>query len=194
MSSYSSLMKREALMERKALYEAWEQSGLTKAKFCKQNNIAKRTFFKWIKQLQNNNYIDNDDEWDNKIFNKRLQNSSDLGQRMNSAFEEILKSYDSAIIIGSDCPQIKSTIIEQAFEDLKSHDFILGPTEDGGYYMLGMKKLVPNFFDNMTWSTSSVYSETLSRIKQSNYSFAELPILSDLDNYEDLKKFPELMP
>lgn len=59
MSSYSSSIKRKILLERKAIYEAWERSGLTKIKFCKQNKIAKRSFFKWIKQLRNNNYLDN---------------------------------------------------------------------------------------------------------------------------------------
>lgn len=58
MPSYSSFIKRKILLERKAIYEAWERSGLTKIKFCKQNKIAKRSFFKWIKQLRNNNYID----------------------------------------------------------------------------------------------------------------------------------------
>jgi hypothetical protein len=60
MSSYSSSIKRQILLERKAIYEAWERSGLTKVNFCKQNKIAKRSFFKWEKQLRNNNYIDND--------------------------------------------------------------------------------------------------------------------------------------
>ena len=60
MPNYTSLMKHRELMERKALYEAWERSGLTKIEFCKQNNIAKRSFYKWIKQLQNDNYLNND--------------------------------------------------------------------------------------------------------------------------------------
>jgi hypothetical protein len=61
MSSYKFLIGRRALMERKKIYESWKRSGLTKAKFCRQNNIGRRTFFTWIKQLQNNNYIDDNE-------------------------------------------------------------------------------------------------------------------------------------
>ena len=85
MPSYISLMKRKELMERKSLYESWKQSGLTKTEFCNQNNITRQTFYLWIKQLQNSNYIEDGGNKDaSKTFNDTNAISSDSDLEVGS--------------------------------------------------------------------------------------------------------------
>ena len=134
--------------------------------------------------------IEAQDDWSTAHFNKRVQATGDLGDRMNDAFLQVLKQEDKAVIIGSDCPEISESIINEAFDKLTLADVVIGPTHDGGYYLLGMKTLHRSLFDNMEWSTESVYSQTILRIKEKGLLYAVLPQLSDMDNIDDLNKFP----
>ncbi len=134
--------------------------------------------------------IDTSDSWDNTQFIKHLQHSGDLGSRMHEAFLNVLKSESKAIIIGSDCPEINPKIIKLAIESLEGFDFVIGPTHDGGYYLLGMKSPSPFLFKDMKWSVESVFEETVARIKKEGKTYAILQKMSDLDNEEDLNKFP----
>ncbi len=129
-------------------------------------------------------FIDQEDEW-RPPFQKHLQGSGDLGQKMLQAFKEALSLYNKALIIGSDCADISTTIIEQAFEALNEVDVVIGPAEDGGYYLLGMKQLIPNLFEHKHWSTESVFADTMKDIERLALSHHLLPILSDIDYYED---------
>jgi len=132
------------------------------------------------------------DEWAETQFNKQIQVKGDLGERMSNAFKLALETNKKAIIIGSDCPKINPTIINQAAQLLDHKDIVIGPTYDGGYYLLGMKKAHINLFKNMTWSNDKVFENTIDRIKESNLSHAELERLSDLDNIQDLQNFPDI--
>jgi len=134
--------------------------------------------------------IDTNDEWSEAKFNKQLQHSGDLGQRMHDAFSLVLQHERKAIIIGSDCPEINAVVIQQAIIDLENYDYVIGPTYDGGYYLLGMKTPSNFLFENMTWSTDSVFDETVKRIKLEGKTYCILPKMSDLDYEEDLNKFP----
>ena len=136
------------------------------------------------------NFINENDNWSNDHFNKYLQSPGDLGHRMHSAFSVVLANEEKAVIIGSDCPEINSEIINKAFSLLDETDFVIGPTLDGGYYLLGMNKPAPYLFENMKWSVESVFDETVSRILKHQQSYSTLPTLSDLDNEDDLNKFP----
>jgi len=109
---------------------------------------------------------------------------------MVHAFETTLKKYSKAIIIGSDCPEISPDIINEAFTQLDSHDVVIGPTYDGGYYLLGMNEMTPELFKNIAWSTETVFDQTIEIIKNAQLSHAVLEKLSDLDYLEDLEKFP----
>jgi len=134
--------------------------------------------------------IETSDNWANDKFRKNIQHSGDLGDRMYNAFKTVLQSETKAVIIGSDCPEISSEIINQAVEALDKKDFVIGPTFDGGYYLLGMKTASKYIFENMSWSIDSVFDETISRINKHNKTYSLLETLSDLDYEEDLNKFP----
>jgi rSAM/selenodomain-associated transferase 1 len=134
--------------------------------------------------------IDFSDNWDNTQFKKHLQHSGDLGHRMQMAFSLVLESECKAIIIGSDCPEINPKIINLASESLENFDFVIGPTYDGGYYLLGMKSPSSFLFNDMEWSVESVFQETVSRIKKEGKTYTIIQRMNDLDNEEDLNKFP----
>jgi hypothetical protein len=118
-----------------------------------------------------------------------IQSSGNLGDRMNAAFEKICEEGCPVLLIGSDCPYITPQIIEEASAALQSNDTVLGPTEDGGYYLIGMKKPHPFLFENIKWSTSSVFSETIDKILANKMSCHFLPILNDIDEIVDWNKY-----
>lgn len=97
------------------------------------------------------NEITKEDIWDNKSFNKILQAEGDLGFKMQEAFTAIFdKGYDKVLILGSDCFQLEEAILKDALHLLDQKDVVIGPANDGGYYLLGMKKMFPRFFKNKT--------------------------------------------
>lgn len=129
------------------------------------------------------------DHWDNTLYQKKQQNGADLGLRMQNAFEELFNiGYDSVCIIGSDCYELNSETIEAAFNQLTKNDVVIGPTYDGGYYLLGMKKLQRKLFENKNWSTESVYSETISDLIKLELSYSALVKLTDIDEEKDLPR------
>ena len=131
-------------------------------------------------------FIDKNDDWSNEIFEKRVQSGEDLGDRMSNAFHEILTQHEHVCIIGSDCPTLSVDILNQSFEMLQNHDFVVGPSTDGGYYLLGISSKKYDFlFKNMEWSTENVLSETLQRIAQNDKTIALLPYLTDVDQEKD---------
>jgi uncharacterized protein len=133
------------------------------------------------------NFVDTEDSWPNQHFNKEVQQGSDLGSKMQFAFENAFRQgYSRVCIIGTDCFELTDTIVNEAFDKLKNHDAVLGAALDGGYYLLGMKELHPEFFTNKTWSTDSVSSETIEDFKMLNISYYLLPTLNDVDEEKDL--------
>ena len=132
-------------------------------------------------------FIEQNDEWANGIFKKNVQSGSDLGERMSNAFEKILENHTQVCIIGSDCPTLSVSILEQAFLSLKTNNFTIGPSTDGGYYLLGIKKGIAfeNLFSNVEWSTPSVLETTLKRFEENKGTYALLPILTDIDKEKD---------
>lgn len=141
------------------------------------------------KYIYYSSFVDNQDDWNNEQFEKQLQSKGDLGDRMTSALKESLEKCQSIVIIGSDCPQLTSIHINNAFEKLKTQDIVIGPSHDGGYYLIGMNRLYPELFQGIEWSTNSVFQETIQKAKELNISFATLETLSDIDCEEDWVKF-----
>lgn len=133
-----------------------------------------------------------EDVWKNHEFEKEIQRGNDLGERMKNAFITAFeKRYEKVIIVGTDCPRIDEDILEIAFTKFDDHDIIIGPSTDGGYYLLGMKKAEPFLFENIKWSTGSVLKETISRCIKKNWSYFVLPELTDIDEEKDLVHFRE---
>lgn len=133
--------------------------------------------------------------WDHPRIHQHLQDGNDLGEKMQHAFALMFEEDASrpACIIGSDCFEITARIMEQAFERLQDQDMVIGPTHDGGYYLLGMKALQPVVFQGIEWSTASVFEETVQKMNANRLSHAELPVLRDIDYREDLMAFPALV-
>ena len=136
--------------------------------------------------------IQSNDLWDNALYQKKLQKGADLGARMQNAFETAFKdTYEKVVIVGSDLFDLNPNHIKEAFTALENHEVVLGPSLDGGYYLLGMKKMHPAVFKNKQWGTDSVLESTLKNLNQQNVKLLEA--LNDIDTFEDLEAQPELL-
>ncbi|RDV16207.1 glycosyltransferase [Pontibacter diazotrophicus] len=131
--------------------------------------------------------VDTNDLWPNEEYQKRVQPPGDLGEKMEAAFAAAFEEgHTAVVIIGSDCLQLTPEIVLQAYHKLEQHDVVIGPALDGGYYLLGMKRLHPGLFRNKRWSTEHVFPDTLQDVERLQLSHALLPRLSDVDYVEDL--------
>ncbi|MFZ4634331.1 MAG: TIGR04282 family arsenosugar biosynthesis glycosyltransferase [Saprospiraceae bacterium] len=130
--------------------------------------------------------IQHQDDWSPSQFDKFVQAEGDLGVRMCSAFETAFaKGANRAVIIGSDCPELDPDTIHAAFEALNTHEVVLGPSADGGYYLLGMRRLWPTLFEGIQWSTAAVLTQTLDKAEQLGLSVYSLQTLLDIDEEMD---------
>jgi len=126
--------------------------------------------------------------WAGSGFEFHYQEGSDLGERMSNAFKKAFAlGAKKSIIIGTDVPDISKDLITRSFGLLDEEDFVVGPSTDGGYYLLGMKKLNNNLFTGINWSTETVLDQTINRITNDNFSFAKLEQLLDIDDRHSLK-------
>lgn len=133
-----------------------------------------------------------DDIWNKKTYTKYLQNGDNLGERMYNAFKEQFNlHYNKVVIVGSDLFDLTPQHITNAFKALEQNDVVIGPAKDGGYYLLGMTSLIGKVFENKTWSSDTVLSDTLKDLQ--NLKVDILEMLNDIDTFEDLKAHPELL-
>ena len=129
------------------------------------------------------------DIWDANLFIKALQQGSNLGDRMNAAFEHVFNlNYKSVCIIGSDCYELNADIIDTAFSQLEATNCVLGPTFDGGYYLLGLNNLQPELFKNIEWSTETVFDATVNICKKLQLLTSYLVKLNDVDVEKEVPK------
>jgi uncharacterized protein len=139
------------------------------------------------KAVYYSNHIDTEDNWQNTSYKKYIQTGADLGERMANAFMQGFQSgYRSICIIGTDCFELTSGIIDEAFIRLRSHDTVVGPAKDGGYYLLGLNTYHAELFTNKLWSTHSVCADTIQDIVTLGLKYHELPALTDVDEEKDL--------
>ena len=130
------------------------------------------------------------DLWDQ--FTKEIQTGQSLGDRLENAFSKGYSlGFEQIIVIGSDCLEIQTHHIEEAFRQLTTHDVVIGPANDGGYYLLGTRKYLPELFKEKSWSTNTLLQETQKTITQLNLTMHLLEPLSDIDDIHDLKKHKE---
>ncbi len=117
----------------------------------------------------------------------RRQGDGDLGQRMASAFEDSFKEGSTATaVIGSDCPGLTPELLSGAFDALSQNSAVLGPATDGGYYLLGLTRFVPELFHGLTWGTDSVLADSLGILERAGIKPGLLDPLDDLDRPGDL--------
>ncbi|CAN5356117.1 TIGR04282 family arsenosugar biosynthesis glycosyltransferase [soil metagenome] len=142
-------------------------------------NITKAVFY--------SDFVDNEDIWENSNYLKFIQHGNDLGKKMENAFKQGFdQRYSDICIIGSDCYQLRATHIKSAFDLLTHNEVVLGPSADGGYYLLGMNKLFSEFFNHKKWSTSEVLKDTLEDTQTLKIKHTLLETLIDVDEEKDL--------
>ena len=134
-------------------------------------------------------FVDEDDDWLPIDFKAKLQVEGDLGDKIKAAFREVFEVVDQAIIIGSDCAQLDSSHIQSAVDQLEKHDVVIGPTLDGGYYLLGMNGNYETLFEDINWSTETVLQETIDKANQQTISVKLIDKLSDIDYIEDWEQY-----
>lgn len=117
------------------------------------------------------------------------QPGTGLQAALSGAFErEIATGFDRVVLIGSDNPSLPKTIIEEASIRLDDCDVVIGPSTDGGYYLIAMSALHPGLFERITWSTDVVYGETLERAAALGLDVFTLPAWYDVDTVEGLRQ------
>jgi rSAM/selenodomain-associated transferase 1 len=119
------------------------------------------------------------------------QVGADLGERLDHVLAHCLQGrFEQAVVMDSDSPSLPGALLEQAFQVLETPavDVVLGPCEDGGYYLIGAKAPCPGLFQGIAWSTSTVMEETLGRARECGLRVACLPRWYDVDTYADLQR------
>lgn len=125
--------------------------------------------------------------WLGKNFAYYQQQEGDLGERMLSAFAgAFTKGMSRVVLIGTDCPDLDAVILAEAFQLLEQSEVVLGPAADGGYYLIGLKRLIPELFSNIYWGTGEVLLKTQQIAQRLNLQVSYLPLLHDIDVPEDL--------
>ena len=133
--------------------------------------------------------VRSNDLWDSENYQKHHQVGEDLGIRMLNAFKDSFGAgYKKVVIIGSDLYDLTSENIEKAFTELDDNDVVLGPAQDGGYYLLGMNSLNSKIFKDKNWGTETVRKDTLADLKDKKVHL--LKELNDIDVFEDVKDHP----
>ena len=120
------------------------------------------------------------------------QHGYDLGQRMHNAIEAGLQNYQSVLLVGSDCPSIDEAYLFRALKALEEKPVVVGPAEDGGYVLIGMKYIQPKIFEHVSWGTAQVLAQTRQGLVQEKREWTELPTLADIDRPVDLSHIKNL--
>ncbi|MBW4891663.1 TIGR04282 family arsenosugar biosynthesis glycosyltransferase [Mucilaginibacter sp. HMF5004] len=127
------------------------------------------------------------DAWPDDVYQKKLQTGATMSLRVDAAFKELFNlGYEHVVIIGSDCLDLDERIIRLAFRQLDHFDTVLGPTRDGGSYLLGMAEYLPEVFKVAGWGTANLSAELLKAIQHGKRTCFKLSELSSITTVEDL--------
>ena len=131
------------------------------------------------------------DIWTPDRFGYSLQPyGADLGKRIKDAAEESLTRFGGGVLlIGTDCPTLTPELLRVAADALATHDAVLGPSTDGGYYLLGLRRVEPRLFEGIAWSTGAVADQTRAVLAKAGLRTYELPALTDIDTEEDWRAY-----
>jgi len=162
-------------------------------KFLLEHTVSVTKDLPMDKQVYYSEEIWDNDIWDSAHFHKELQQGIDLGERMYRAFEKGFKDgYKKICIIGSDLFDIAEVDIHSAFNSLDTDSYVIGPAEDGGYYLLGMTSFNKALFQDKAWGTRNVLKHTLENLKDEQYAL--LDKRNDVDLYEDIADIAAFQP
>ncbi len=138
---------------------------------------------------------DDKKEYFERLFGNNLnylpQMGDDLGERLYNGFKKIFgQGYDSAIALASDIPDLPEAILDESLKKLTEYNSVIGPSFDGGYYLIGLRKdsASKNLFQGIAWSTETVFNETMKKIKQGKISCHALTPWGDVDQVSDLER------
>lgn len=123
---------------------------------------------------------------------QRIQRGANLGDRMLDALENGLESHAAAMIVGSDCPSVEPAYVHLAVACLHEYDVVLGPSDDGGYVLIGARRVLPGMLDGIEWGTEAVLEQTCARLKELGLSVGLLEPRWDVDEPEDWARFQRL--
>ena len=116
-----------------------------------------------------------------------IQSRGDLGSRMQEALADGIEKHGAAVVLGTDIPSLKGSILRKAWQLLEQGQPVVGPSQDGGFYLLGLNRLPEALFSGIEWGSAQVYSRLLLNASRCGLYFEPLATLSDCDYYEDLR-------
>ncbi|MCX6350634.1 MAG: TIGR04282 family arsenosugar biosynthesis glycosyltransferase [Bacteroidetes bacterium] len=146
------------------------------------------------KFLYYDEFIPTKDIWPASAYQKELQKGEHLGEKMNTAFTQVFdEGFKKVLMIMPDCPKMSDSLIDRAFKLLDSNDFVVGPTNDGGFYLLGMNKYNPDFFAETTYETATSLEHALKTINATGKKHFLMPELIDVDMEEDLGALKKML-
>ncbi len=132
-------------------------------------------------------------EWLGSGFIYNVQRGADIGEKMHNAFEDAFnEQFEHVIIVGTDLPFLNSEILESALNFLNTYDLVLGPANDGGYYLVGLKAAQSELFRNIPWGTDGVLDRTVHAALLLGMTLAFVQALDDVDRPEDLQHLASL--
>lgn len=114
------------------------------------------------------------------------QQGEGLGDRLMIAIATAFQTAERVVVIGIDCPELSALMLERAFRALHHHDAVIGPATDGGYYLIGLRRMIPELFEGVDWGTERVFEQTLAIAQQHQLTVALLPPLTDIDLPEEV--------
>ncbi len=163
-----------------------DQAALDIYKFLLQHTVEITQNLQATKEVHYSVKVRDNDIWNSEIYTKKQQSGDHLGKRMENAFQNgFTEGYENIVIIGSDIYDLNQKDIENAFAALETHNYVIGPAQDGGYYLFGMKSLNSRVFRNKEWGTDTVLKDTLIDLETENVKLLEER--NDIDYYEDIK-------
>lgn len=117
------------------------------------------------------------------------QRGNNLGERLYNAGIEVMGEFDAVLFLGSDLPDLSPELLMKAVEKLQNHDVVIGPATDGGYYLLGMKQIIRDVFQDIPWGTSQVLTSTVRKLESNDWSYVLLDSRTDIDTWADMVDF-----
>jgi glycosyltransferase A (GT-A) superfamily protein (DUF2064 family) len=140
-------------------------------------------------------YVPAEDEWKKTTTQQRVQRGLDIRHKMQNAFSDAFKNnYKRVVIMGSDCYDLDARTINQAFDALKQKDVVIGPATNGGYYLLGMKKLYGEFFKNHTGQASDILPDIIADLEGNDINYELLPALVNILEEKDIALLAHTRP
>lgn len=122
------------------------------------------------------------------------QEGEDLGARMERALETVFRAgYMAAVVIGTDAPHLPPAVVTEAFRLLEhgAAEAVFGPAKDGGYYLIGMKRVHAELFRGVSWGTGDVFRQTMAKAERLGLKSEKLPVWNDIDTVDDLASLRE---